>query len=227
MPNSWLDLMAGIQANWLIWMCFSQDEEALPTHPLLSSYSQVSTGKLNPLWPIPQSTSTWITSPFLGAHIALFLNMLTHLFLLQIMVIRYHILMAGSRQFLNPSTSVFLFVNGDNNYLAKLLWKTWTQIMNPQFPGLPWRCYLTSLPSFYEFVRWKEILPLWQKFLWELWDKVCLKKSNYWSSLVAQQFKALTLSQMWLGSLLWHRLDPWHWDFSMTLGVVKKKKKKK
>ena len=36
---------------------------------------------------------------------------------------------------------------------------------------------------------------------------------DFRSSLVAQQVKDLALSVLWLGSLLWHGLDPRPWNF--------------
>ena len=52
------------------------------------------------------------------------------------------------------------------------------------------------------------------------------KKENHQNSLVAQWVKEPALALLWLGSLLWHRFDPWARNFPM-LGAWPKKEKKK
>ena len=44
---------------------------------------------------------------------------------------------------------------------------------------------------------------------------------------MTQQVRDLALSRLWLGSLLWHKFDPWPRNFHMPRLQPKKKKKKR
>ena len=55
---------------------------------------------------------------------------------------------------------------------------------------------------------------------------VCsLSQRKLRSALAVQQVKDLVLSLLWLRSKLWHRFDPWPWNFHMPWAWQKKKGK--
>ena len=56
---------------------------------------------------------------------------------------------------------------------------------------------------------------------------VCsLSQRKLRSALAVQQVKDLVLSLLWLRSKLWHRFDPWPWNFHMPWAWQKKKRAK-
>ena len=54
-----------------------------------------------------------------------------------------------------------------------------------------------------------------------------VKISQWWSSLVVHWAEDLASLLLWLGSLLWHRFDPWPGNLHRLWAVAKNKQTKK